>query len=388
MLVTPLTRSLLRMGIAIFFSYLSVALALPIIPLFVTHNLALTNWLGGLAVGIAFLSTIFSRHFSGKYADTRSPKRCTLLGLFCYATAAVICFSSTTHLVTNTSAYALLLCGRLILGIGESMALTGLTSWYLSQIGTKHSGKILSIIGIAIYGAFAVGGPLGLAIYKKYSFATTMNISFILPLIGVALLITSKDVRPNPLISRPSSFSIIQIIWKEGAVVCLQGVGFAVLGAFTSLHFKSNGWPYAGCALSFFGIGFIASRILFSSLLDRKGGVVIALISLLVEMTGQLLIYSAPNMYIALMGALMTGLGCSMIFPAMGVEVVKKVPKELKGSAVGYFSAFQDIAYAVTAPFAGWLADTFNYSVTFILGACAAALGIAIILVMNKKILS
>ena len=41
-------------------SYLCVALSLPVVPVFVTGSLGLGNALAGLAVGVAFLSTILT----------------------------------------------------------------------------------------------------------------------------------------------------------------------------------------------------------------------------------------------------------------------------------------------------------------------------------------
>lgn len=79
-------------------------------------------------------------------------------------------------------------------------------------------------------------------------------------------------------------------------------------------------------------------------------------------------------------GALLTGMGCSMVFPAMGLEAVRRVPVHLRGTAIGGFAAFQDLAYGVTGPLAGWIADYFGHAQVFLVGGLAAALGAAITL--------
>lgn len=374
-------KRLIKMGVSLFISYLSVAMALPVISVYVCHDLGYAHRFGGLAVGISFFSTILSRKYAGFFSDTVSPKKCTMRGLFLYISSAAICLVSALAIFPANIAYIILIVGRLILGFGESMVMVGLTSWHFAVIGPKHSGKILSVAGMAMYGAFALGGPLGLAVYSKFDFKILMGLSIILPFIGGLFLFNLADHRNKERLHKNQSFfKIIHKIWKQGMVVSLQGVGFAVLGAFVLLYFKSKGWPFAGMGLSLFGIGFVLSRIFWGSIPDRFGGINITCFSLVVELIGQLLLWMGSNLPLALIGSFFTGLGCSMIFPAMGVEAIKRVHSEYRATAFGGFAAFQDLSYAVSAPIAGVLVDFFDYSIVFLMGAMAAALGILFIL--------
>jgi len=109
---------------------------------------------------------------------------------------------------------------------------------------------------------------------------------------------------------------------------------------------------------------------------DRLGGIPVALVSLAVETVGQALLWLAPNPQMAMLGALLTGMGCSMVFPSMGLEVVRRVPAHLRGTAIGGFAAFQDLAYGATGPVAGWVADHFGHAQVFFIGTLAALLAI------------
>jgi predicted MFS family arabinose efflux permease len=110
----------------------------------------------------------------------------------------------------------------------------------------------------------------------------------------------------------------------------------------------------------------------------------VAIGSLVVETLGQALIWRADGPVLALAGAFLTGLGCSMIFPAMGREVVRLVQPHLRGAALGGFSAFQDIAYGLTGPLAGLLADRAGYGNVFLVGTGSAGLGLLVALFLRR----
>ena len=368
-------RYVLALTGALFLSYLAVAMPLPVVPIYIVHGFHLSNAYGGLAVGIAFLSTILTRGRAGASADKRGGKSCMQRGLIVYAAAALICLLAALPQLPTAERYAILIAGRLLLGLGESLAMVGMVGWAIGLMGHARSGQVMSLLGAGIYGAFAAGGPLGLALFDQAGFADLMAVCAVLPLLGLLAIHWLPSVPPHAG-EREPFWRIIGRIWRAGAAVGLQGVGFAALGAFFSLYFLSRGWPYAGLGLTFFGVGFVLIRLLFGHLPDRVGGTPVAIASLIVEACGQYLLWLAPGPWFALVGALLTGLGCSMVFPAMGSEVVKQVPPHLRGTAVGGFVAFQDLAYGATGPLAGILADSAGYSAVFLIGGLAATLGL------------
>ncbi len=372
-------RRVVALTVALFLSYLTVAMALPAVPVHVVQGLGLGNAWGGLAVGIAFLSTILTRGWAGAWSDRIGGKRAMQQGLLLYAAAGGVCVVAGWSGLSTQGSYAVLIIGRLLLGLGESVAMVGMVAWAIGLMGQARSGQVISLVGMGIYGAFAAGGPLGLMLLDRLGFAGLMIVCTLLPLAGMMAIHWIPAVETHAG-KRESFWKIIGRIWKPGAAVGLQGVGFAGLGAFFSLYFLSKGWPHAGLGLTCFGVGFVLVRLCCGHLPDRIGGKRVAIVSLIVEACGQYLLWLTPGPEAALAGALLTGIGCSMVFPAMGSEVVKRVPAHLRGTAVGGFAAFQDLAYGATGPVVGVLADHWGYSSVFLIGGLAATLGLWVVL--------
>ena len=231
---------------ALFPSYLTVAMALPAIPVHV-QQLGLDNVYGGVAVGIAFLSTILTRGKAGAYADRRGGKVAMQHGLLVYAAAGLICLASSWTALPASASFTVLVGGRLLLGLGESVAMVGMIGWALGVMGQAHSGRVMALVGIGMYGAFAAGGPLGLLFLDRAGFPGLMIACTVLPLVGLASIARLPAVTPQ-VGKRDPFWKIVGQIWRSGAAVGLQGVGFAGLGAFSSLYFLISSGRMPGLA--------------------------------------------------------------------------------------------------------------------------------------------
>lgn len=376
---------LFLMTAVLFIAYLCVAMSLPVVPLFVARDLGFGNLWGGLAVGAVFLATILSRGWAGRLMDQQGSKRAAIRGLLFYAAGAAVAVLAGMVTARPETAYAILVLSRLLVGLGESLVAVAIVGWGIGIVGPGRSGRVLALGGAAIYGGFAVGGPLGLLLFERIGFAGAMAVSGILPLVGMLMLTPLPGLPAQPQAARPSFWSVIGTIRLHGLVLCMQGVGFAVIGAFFTLLFLDRGWQGAGFGLTAFGVGFVLMRLLFGGLVDRLGGWPVAIASLAVEVVGQALIWATPLPELALLGAFLTGIGCSLIFPAMGREVVALVPPHLRGTAIGGFTGFQDLAYGLTGPVAGFLADRAGYGSVFLVGALAALAGLVAALAVRSR---
>ena len=377
---TPVLLSRPALGIvgALFCGYLCVGLPLPVIPLFVHDRLGFSNLVVGLAIGIQFLATVLTRGYAGRLTDQHGGKRSALQGAAVCALGGLLYVVAALPGLSPVSSLAIVVAGRLAAGFGESQFVTGCVSWSIASVGPQRAGMSMSWTGIAMFAALAIGAPIGMELYQGYGLQAAMVACIVAPLVAAAIAFQAVSYT-TPSGQRLPFYRVIGQIWREGLGLMLQGVGLSGLTAFASLYFAARSWGHAGLVMTAFGIGFIFVRVVLGHLPDKMGGYRVAFWSLVIEAVGQAMLWGAPIEIVALAGALVTGLGCALVFPALGVEALKRVLPANRGSAMGAFVAFLDIAYGISGPAAGAIAGEFGYTAVYLFGAASALLGGALV---------
>ena len=368
-----LIARLLPLDITVFLVYLTIGAPLPVIPLFVHDRLGFDPIIVGIVIGAQAAATLLARPLAGGLADRRGTKAAVMVGALIAALAGIFYFFATLLEFSPVASLAAIIAGRLALGLGDSLFLTGAMAWGVQLGGPNNAGKGLMSVGIALYAAMAIGAPMGIAMFQSSGFAVLALTVAATPLI--ACLIASR-LPAQPVVSgaRIPLREVFGRIWLPGAGVALAGVGFAVIAAFITLYYQSRGWDGAAYGLTAFGVAFIVARLFFGGYPDRFGGARVALACLVIEIVGQLLLWLAPLPVIALLGAALTGFGYSLAFPALCLEAVRRVPVQSRGSAIGAYVVCLDFSLASAGPVAGLMVAPLGYSAIYLLGAGCAAL--------------
>lgn len=377
---------LLPIVAAVFLGFLAISVPLAALALQVRDQLGFGPATVGWVIGIQSLATLLTRHQAGTLSDQRGPRSAVLLGLPLTAISGLAYGLSALLPLGPQSQLAVLILGRLVAGLGESLFLTGLMSWGIARVGPARTGKVMSWVGIALYAALGLGAPLGLALHEAYGFASVAAVAVLTPLLAWVIAFRLAAV-PASGGQRVPFHRVLGLIWRPGLVLALATVPYAAMAAFLTLNYAAHGWPHAGAALLAFSVAYVLVRLVGSGLPDRLGARTVAVGSLALELAGQLLIWLAPVPAVALLGATLTGLGFSLVFPSMGVLATQSVPPEQRGRAVGNFIAFADIALGVTGPVVGLATQWLGISAAFLVGAGAtcAALGLLATVRLGRK---
>jgi MFS family permease len=211
--------------------------------------------------------------------------------VFCALGGLVYLISGIPGLSPSMS-LAMIVLGRLAAGFGESQLVTGCVSWSIASVGPQRAGMSMSWTGIAMFAALAIGAPIGIALYQGYGLHAVMIACIVAPLIAAVIAFREMSYT-TPAGQRLPFYQVIGQIWREGLGLMLQGVGLSGLTAF-SLYFAARSWGHAGLVMTAFGIGFIFVRVALGSLPDRMSGYRVALWSLVIEATGQAMLWFAP----------------------------------------------------------------------------------------------
>jgi len=252
-------------------------------------------------------------------------------------------------------------------------------------VAEMRSGRDLAVASRHVQG----GGVGSWNLLRRIVSRGAQAIGLVILLIGVFSLVLAS--RKDPVIIAPGkhlSFRrVLGRVVPHGMGLALGGVGYSVLATFVTLFYLSRNWSGAALCLTAFGLAFIVARLLFIQTINRFGGFPVAVACLAVESVGLLLLWIAPSPWMAMAGAAITGFGFSLVFPALGVEAVKRVTENDRGSALGVFTAFADVSFFLVGPLAGAVIGVFGYASAFLFALLCvlAALGLAIVLMRLKR---
>ncbi len=166
-------------------------------------------------------------------------------------------FSGTLTLVAvSMSGYVsliVLISGRFLLGLSESLLITGALAWGIGLAGPKNAGKVMSWSGMAMYGSIAASSPLSFLSLSHFGFPGAITFAILLPFLAglISMLVASS---PATGVERIPFYKVLPLVWKQGMGLAFAAVSFAGIAGLVANAF---GYPavfalaVGACMISF-----------------------------------------------------------------------------------------------------------------------------------------
>ncbi len=363
--------------VAALLAFLAIGAALPVLPVFVHGPLHASNFAVGIVVGAFSVTSVFCRPLAGRFADSRGRRIVLVVAAFVMSAGGIL------YLLAGS--VASLVGARLVVGMGEGALYTAGATWAVDLAPARRQGLALGLFGLAVWGGLSLGPLVGELLRSASGYDAVWLLTAVLPFVGGLIAICLPEpVRPMHGRVRQKMGLFPRPARRPGVALALANVGYAALAGFVILDLHSYGVSGGASVFTAFASAVFLSRIAFSTLPDRLGPRVTATGAALLEALGLAIIAFAHSLDAALGGALVMGIGFSMMFPALALMVVAEVGEENRGSALGAFTAFFDIGVGLGAPLAGATAALAGYPAVFLLSA-VAALGTAVLAAFSPR---
>ena len=351
--------------VAALLSFIAIGAALPVLPTYVRGPLHSTDLAVGIVVGVFAVTSVICRPLAGRQADQRGRRVVLIAGALAMAVGGVLYFVS--------DSVATLILARLVVGMGEGSLYTAGATWAVDLAPEDQRGFALGLFGLAVWGGLSIGPVAGEVLRSNVGYSAVWILTAVLP--AMTALIAMRLPEPVKLVSGapPGPMALFpKAAHRPGFALALANIGYAALAGFVVLTLSARGIGGGATVFTAFAIAVFASRLVLSRVPDKAGARRTATAAGLCEAVGLTIIASAQSLELALIGALVVGIGFSMLFPSLSLMVVGEVGEDRRGSALGAFTAFFDIGVGLGGPIAGLTASLFGYPAVFYLSALAA----------------
>ncbi|MEN5055678.1 MULTISPECIES: MFS transporter [Sphingobacterium] len=372
-------------AILTFYGYFTIGLSLAVLPIFIHETLGFNTIIAGAVIGSQYIMTFFMRAYAGTIVDKKGPKPAIIISMICFILTGILLWAAFSNSSSPLLALSLLAVSRLLTGCGEGMVGASPINWAILRVGEQHTSTAISYNGIFNYSSMAIGAPLGVLMSLHLG---NWSIALLTTLVGLIGLITTINKKALYAISkevRNSFFSVLKSVAPFGTGLALAGIGFGTISTFITLYYNYKGWENAAICITCFSTMFVLGRFVLTGSINKIGGVKIALYSMLIESVGLLLISFAPTPFVTIIGAAITGLGFSMVFPALGVEAVKSASSANKGAALGAYGLFIDISLGISGPLVGLVAKQFGMNYIFPFSLILVLSGVVVCIFLQKS---
>ncbi|WP_162526404.1 MULTISPECIES: MFS transporter [unclassified Mycobacteroides] len=366
---------------AVFAGYVALGATIQVLPPYVTGRFGTSATVAGWTVGIAFAATALSRPVAGWFADAGRSRVFVRLG------GLLTALGGAGHLIAQSVGE--ILVARIVMGAGEAALFSAAIPWVLAGVPTAEKGKVAGWFGLSMWGGLAAGPVLASVILQTGS---TRAVWVVVTLLGLLSFVLVSLVRaPESPSDLRSPFSLRGLLPRgstaPGVVFGLSAYGYGAINAILVLDLHSRNLAAANYALAVFAAAFLVTRFLGSPLVTRWGGRAVWFVVIVIEVVGALFL-AIPSLGTvgAVVGAALTGVGVSLMFPATVSVTLGRTGRTAPGTSVAVMTSFWDLGLLIAGPLSGLIADRSGYGAAFAVAAGVASFALLLGLVTKTSL--
>jgi MFS family permease len=357
--------------------FVSVGTLYPTLPRYVEGPLGGGSISVGLAIGAFSLAAVVLRPVVGRVGDTRGRRLLILAG------AALVGTSVAAYvLVTNLMTLLLL---RLVTGAGEAAFYVGAASAINDLAPEERRGEALSFFSLALYAGIALGPVLGESVLNHTHFDSAWITSAVCAFVAFVLALGIPDTREEHEGGARSTSIIHPAALLPGTILAAGIVGLTGFNSFIPLYVWTLGMTGSRLVFVTFSAVVLLVRGFGAQLPDRWGARLSARAALITSAAGLALIAMWAHPVGLFAGTVIFALGQALAFPALMTIAIRGAPSSERGSVVGTFTAFFDLAYGVGAIGLGAVVSLAGYRGMFAAASAAAVGGLGLLFLYARK---
>jgi MFS family permease len=348
--------------------FLSVGMAIPVLPRYVEGPLGGGNLAVGLVTGAFGVSAVVMRPFAGRFSDQRGRRPLVVAGAT-LAAASIFGYRF-------APAIGPLILLRLVNGVGEALWFVGAASVVNDLAPAGRRGEALSYFSLAVFTGLGAGPFLGEWVLGPGRFDPVWIIAAVLALgTGLGGLALSETRPPWDAGRRPAPL-LHKAALVPGLLLASSIWGMGGFFAFVPLHALNIGMDGARVVLAAYAAIILAIRSLGARIPDRLGPYRTVGLSLGWSIVGLGMVAASTTAALLFAGTALFALGQSLAFPALMTLAVEGADPSERGAVVATFTAFFDLSFGLGAGSLGAVASVTGEWGAFAGGAVVAAIGL------------
>jgi len=367
------TRDFILAFIANFFMSFSFYLLMPTLPVHLIQEMHATPSFAGVVMAAYVVAGLCMRPFSGFLIDTFPRKKFYLIIFALFTFCGILYFGAV--------ALWIVLAVRLLHGLVWGLIIPAGATIAIDIVPAERRGEGIGYYGMSMNIAMALGPLLGILLQDHLNFTWVLSVAVGTSLLGFFVTMWIREPFHAP--HAHGVLSLDRFILRKGILggiaMLFLTISYGLLLAYASLYGKQNGIAGTGFFFVLISVGFILSRILCSSLLDKGWTVRLALLGSFLAALSLVALGLFPFAAVYFAVALLLGVAYGVGFPALQNWIVQRAEHHQRGTANStYFTAF-DMGVGAGLLFGGQMAQVSTLANAWLVSAGCAVVSIIVL---------